>query len=236
MKLKLFILVLGLSLTSIAIAQNPPVCLRICPPDAGPDDEITVTAYDEFDAKVDLSEWTGGVEMNFAGSGEDGFMIYPGDPEMVDGSVVIVLGEARFNHNQWDFFTWIPDGPDSWLPVAMPDFAEGAIFDWVPDAIDAGGTCPSVICDIPNPIIIDPNVMTVYEEGETEGDFGVSLRNEPPSGHTITVTVDPNNGNPSDDIMLIGGSGPIGSIDRTHWQYRFDFQFEQLGHSANGCL
>jgi hypothetical protein len=99
----------------------------------------------------------------------------------------------------------------------MPDFAEGALFDNIPDAVDAGGTCPSVICVIPirNPIIIDPNVMTVYEEGETEGDFGVSLRNEPPSGDMITITVDPNNGNPSDDIMLIGGSGPIGSITLT---------------------
>ena len=119
-----------------------PVCLVISPTDAGPDDEITVTAYDEEGVKVDLSEWTGGVEMNFAGSGEEGFMIFPGDDEMVDGSVVIVLGEGRFNHNQWDFFTWI-QGTDlnAWLPVAMPGFGEGAIFDYVPDAIAAGGTC-----------------------------------------------------------------------------------------------
>jgi len=119
-----------------------PACIMISPTDAGPDDEITVTAYDEEGVKVDLSEWTGGVEMNFAGSGEEGFMIFPGDDEMVDGSVVIVLGEGRFNHNQWDFFTWI-QGTDlnAWLPVAMPGFSEGAIFDYVPDAIAAGGTC-----------------------------------------------------------------------------------------------
>jgi len=133
-----------------------PVCLVISPTDAGPDDEITVTAYDEEGVKVDLSEWTGGVEMNFAGSGEEGFMIFPGDDEMVDGSVVIVLGEGRFNHNQWDFFTWIP-GTDlnAWLPVAMPGFGEGAIFDYVPDAIAAGGTCEGTLCVSPPAADID---------------------------------------------------------------------------------
>jgi hypothetical protein len=56
--------------------------------------------------------------------------------------------------------------------------------------------------EIPSPIVIDPNVMTVYETGGTEGDFGVSLANEPEPGETVTVTVDPNEA--SNDITLIG--------------------------------
>ena len=66
-----------------------------------------------------------------------------------------------------------------------------------------------------NPIIIDPNVMTAYEDGETKGDFGVSLRNEPPPGATITVTVDPNDGGPSEDFTFIGGDPCDGSITLT---------------------
>ncbi|MHC5179818.1 MAG: CotH kinase family protein, partial [Planctomycetota bacterium] len=131
-----------------------PACLTINPTGAGPDDEVTLTAFDDNGEQVDLSEW-GGVEMNFEGSGEDGFFILPGDPEMVDGSVVIVLGEARFYHYQWDFFTFIPDGPEAWLPVAMPDFAEGAIFDWIPDAVAAGGTCEGALCVSPPALDID---------------------------------------------------------------------------------
>ena len=68
---------------------------------------------------------------------------------------------------------------------------------------------------LPNPILIDPNVMLVYETGETVGDFGASLLNEPPAGATITITVDPNAGGPSEDITLIGGSGVNGSITMT---------------------
>ncbi|GAF81648.1 unnamed protein product, partial [marine sediment metagenome] len=61
----------------------------------------------------------------------------------------------------------------------------------------------------PKTVIIDPNVMVVYEEDETEGDFDLSLVNQPRVGATITVTVDPNTADdgPSEDIILIGG-GP----------------------------
>jgi hypothetical protein len=129
-----------------------PVCLTVSPTDAGPDDEITLTAYDEEGEFVDLSEFVG-VEMNFAGSGEDGFWIEPDD--MVDGTLAIVLGEGRYDHDQWDFFTFIEGGPEAWLPVAMPDFAEGAIFDWVPDAVAAGGTCEGTLCVSPPALDID---------------------------------------------------------------------------------
>jgi len=207
-----FALVLGLA--GIASAYTIPVCVQVCPTDAGPGDEVTLTAYDEDGVKVDLTEWDGGgigIESNF----------WPCDPHGIlqlaeeDGTVRFELTECWYNNDLWDFFVFIPGEADVWLPIAMPDFSEGAIFDYVPDAIAAGGTCAGVNCGIPNPIIINPNVMTVYEEGETEGDFDVSLRNQPPSGDTITITVDPNNGGPSEDIALIGGSGPNGSISLT---------------------
>ena len=79
-----------------------------------------------------------------------------------------------------------------------------------------------------NPINIDPNVMLVYETGETEGNFTVALKNPPvgqgspgnPGGTPISVDiiVDPNGylsqsgevrgggGNP--DMILLGSSDP----------------------------
>ena len=75
-----------------------------------------------------------------------------------------------------------------------------------------------------NPIIIDPNVMMVYETDETEGDFGVYLLNQPPPEATITVTVDPNGDDdgPNEDVTLIGGDpcegGTITMIfDANNW-------------------
>ncbi len=201
--------------TGIASAYTVPVCVQVCPTDAGPGDEITLTAYDAEGVKVDLSEWTGGVESNFWPCNPAGVGTLPANE---DGTFSFVLTECWYNNDAWDFFVFIPGEADVWLPISMPDFEGGAIFDSVADAIAAGGTCEGQSCGaspLPNPILIDPNVMTVYEEGETEGDFGVSLRNQPPSGDTITITVDPNNGGPSEDITLIGGSGPNGSIDLT---------------------
>jgi hypothetical protein len=42
-----------------------PFCLTISPTDAGPGDEVTLTAFDENGEQVDLTEWTGGVETGF---------------------------------------------------------------------------------------------------------------------------------------------------------------------------
>jgi len=69
--------------------------------------------------------------------------------------------------------------------------------------------CPKIV--VYRSISIDPNVMTAYETGETKGDFGVSLVNEPPVGATITVTVDPNgDGNGwNEDIRLLGVDNPL---------------------------
>jgi len=72
-----------------------------------------------------------------------------------------------------------------------------------------------------NPIKVDPNVMTVYETDETEGNFTVALR-FPPLGQeplskatdgtpiSMEIIVDPNGfgGGGSPDITLIGNDGP----------------------------
>ena len=71
-----------------------------------------------------------------------------------------------------------------------------------------------------NPILIDPNVMTVYETDETEGDFAVGLKfpavkqAPPDEGTPVTVdfVVDPNGGGgPSPDIDFLDG---VGGMDR----------------------
>jgi len=68
-----------------------------------------------------------------------------------------------------------------------------------------------------NPLVVDPNVLTVYETGETVGDFDVSLKFPPVkqgdpgegSPYTLTVTVDPNaaGDGPNPDLRLPAGTG-----------------------------
>jgi hypothetical protein len=92
--------------------------------------------------------------------------------------------------------------------------------------------CP--IIDVKRSISVDPNVMLVYETGETRGDFGVSLINEPPAGAEITVTVDPNapGDRPSEDITLIGGDPCDGTItmifDANDWDVPQRVVFEAI--------
>ncbi len=105
-KLIMFFMVLMLCLGFVGEAKAEPDCVTICPA-GGPDDEITMSVYDEEGEFVDLSEFTEGVNLFFWGSGEDIF-IEPGDDEMVDGSVVIVLGEERYNGLNWGFAVYIP--------------------------------------------------------------------------------------------------------------------------------
>jgi hypothetical protein len=101
----------------------------------------------------------------------------------------------------------------------------GVIIDVLTHEGETPPTGSARIADCPpvevSPILVDPNVMLVYETGETRGDFDVSLINEPPAGAEITVTVDPNGGGPSEDITLIGGSGATGSVtfifDANNW-------------------
>jgi hypothetical protein len=102
-------------------------------------------------------------------------------------------------------------------------FAEALDLAGVQTAMDDGFPCSGP----KNPIVIDPNQMLVYETGETEGNFEVSLK-FPPMGQgspgnpdftplTVNIIVDPNGygGGTSPDITLIGGSGPHNRITFT---------------------
>jgi len=85
-----------------------------------------------------------------------------------------------------------------------------AVIHYSDDGVPEGEARSFCVADI-SPISIDPNVMKVYETDETQGDFGVSLLNEPPAGATITVTVDPNGDGDSwnEDITLLGVTNPL---------------------------
>jgi len=72
----------------------------------------------------------------------------------------------------------------------------------------------------PVAIIVDANDVIIYEPVvqyplDSEGNFTVCLRNEPETGATVTVVIDPNNGGPSEDFTLIGGDPVDGSITLT---------------------
>jgi hypothetical protein len=207
------ILAYALVLVFSVITSAQPVCFTICPTNAVAGDEITLTGYDENGDFFDLST-VNVIESNFHGIGNPYYPLLKVG-EIVDGKIVFELIEDMLSEDveEWDFLC-VSGGEDAAFCIAGGD----GPFETVAEAIAAGGTCEGQICaaaPLPNPITITPNVMTVHEEGETEGDFDVSLVNQPPSGDTITVTVAPNNGGPSEDIILIGGSGPNGSIDLT---------------------
>ncbi len=229
-KLIMFVMVIAIAVpvfSGIASAQNVPVCITVCPPGIIADETITLTAIDEFGDKVDLSEFdVVGIAFENIGVSFD-----VGDGDIYDslftedGRVQFTMTQAMLDADRWHVGG---GGPFDWhqhiaAPQALVDTCSdcgGPENNWPPEhrlvteAIAAGGTCGGLAgCDAPpNPFIIDPNVMLVYETGETEGDFGVSLKTEPPPGATITITVDPNAGGPSEDITLIGGSGDTGSI------------------------
>jgi hypothetical protein len=214
-KLIMFSMVLMLCLGFVGEAKADPDCVTICPTDAGPDDEITLTVYDEEGEFYDLTQITGGVSITFWEPDAE-FYIEPGDPEMVDGSVVIDLGEVSFNPNPTEeapvYCEMVVEGVGFTLGVNK----EGPGFDHFPDAVASGGTCPEEIpvCrDVSSPIVIDPNVMLVYETGWTRGDFGIRMKNALPTGTTATVTVDPNL--VTKDIRLLGGDPPDGAITMT---------------------
>jgi hypothetical protein len=76
---------------------------------------------------------------------------------------------------------------------------EGEVQTAMDEPICCCGSCPFYAFEI------DPNVMTVYEEGETIGDFDVSLDCEPTG--VVTVTVEPNDIGANDDFVLVGASG-----------------------------
>ncbi|MHC5061380.1 MAG: hypothetical protein ACYTFK_09895 [Planctomycetota bacterium] len=219
-KLIMFFMVMMLCLGIAGKAQGELACLELSPAGAGLGDEVTMTGYDEEGAVLDLAELEV-FESNFH-HGELGY--YPGlvcesgecneyVTGIVDGSIVFTLTDEMLQSDvtMWDCF-FIPGGDDFAFRLCNVDPEdETSHFETVAEVLENGGTCSIT----PNPIVIDPNVMTVEETGETVGDFLVSMQNALPAGKTTTVTVDPNNGAPSEDIMLIGGDPVTGSITLT---------------------
>jgi hypothetical protein len=208
-KLIMCFMVLMLCLGFAGEAEAEPVCLVICPTNAGAGDEVTVRAYDENDEWFDVStqdfvELCFGPEVGCVDTDQ-------GNLDASSGNIVFTITQDILDSDTLHF--WIePD--EVWFSLTD----DGGTFDTVAEAVAAGGSCGEEIpgcVGLPSPIVIDPNVMLVYETGETEGDFRVSLLNQPPAGATITITVDPNNGGPSEDITLIGGDPCDGSITLT---------------------
>ncbi len=222
-------MVLMLCLGIAGEVKGQPACFRICPPEAGLGDEVTMTAYDPEGEFFDLSTLDS-FESNFH---HDTGGYYPSllcigsdceNCEYRDGTVVFTLTDEMLQEDvtMWDFFC-TPWGDDWAFRIANRDDPEDAPWRTVAEAIANSGTCEGMACPGVRSIDIDPNVMLVYETGETEGDFGVSLLNEPPPEAIITIRVDPNSiaradgpeGGPSEDITLIGGSLVDGSITLT---------------------
>ncbi|GAH18441.1 unnamed protein product, partial [marine sediment metagenome] len=95
-----------------------------------------------------------------------------------------------------------------WLICTDP-YEDGCIKAWEFDGADGGSAKAYSPLDGTNHILqVDPNVMTVYEEGETEGDFTVALTSQPGSGTTVNVAIDPNAEGPglNDDFVLISAT------------------------------
>ncbi|MHC4214616.1 MAG: hypothetical protein ACYSWP_14735 [Planctomycetota bacterium] len=119
-----------------------------------------------------------------------------------------------------------PGGADFFILEAGGAAANSG--DFTCDEIRIGTSFDDVFIEVgpKNPILIDPNVMTVYETDETEGDFTVALKFPPvgqgspgnPAGTPISVEiiVDPNGfGGGSADITLLDGSGPNNRVTFT---------------------
>jgi len=151
----------------------------------------------------------------------------PDDGEMLDpGEIFLSLGDAEVSGNVIAYQqTFSRDDYGSPIAAAggyypIDGGCTGVILDvLVHDEEEPPSAGPRVSeCFTPSPIVIDPNEsMVVHETDETESGFSVSLRNEPPVGATITITVDPNadGDGPNDDIILIGGDPCDGSITFT---------------------
>ncbi len=214
--------------SGIASAQVEPVCIQVCPTDAGPGDEVTLTAIDENGDQVDLTEWTGGVESNFAGCDPLGFF----DQADPDGTVTFELTECWYNNEAWDFFIFVPGG-DGWgsYMIAGGDSPNANVI----EAIAAGGTCEGLGCDTTLPAItVDSN--DIYEpqdaggppaEGNQRDLLWVSLAWRPGEptypAFTAYVKVDPNEGDaPHEDFTFINPPpDPNGNVyltyDETNW-------------------
>lgn len=144
---KLMVLFIVLCLAGIAGAQNPPVCVTICPADAGPDDEVTVSAYDENVDWLDLSTFDL-VELCFDDAGC--VDTWQGNLDVSSGNGVFTITQAMLDEDVFDFWC-LPD--EVWFTLANP--WEPSPFDTVAEAVAAGGNCEGALCVSPPALDID---------------------------------------------------------------------------------
>lgn len=210
--------------------EGVPYCVDVGPRNLFGAGEVTMTVYDSEGGVVHLKERGYDVESNF----EDNCYnpkVWVGEHNVLnadlndDGSVTFEITEDEYYNLKWDFFIFGGGNPD-WAQYLASSEGECDTnphdypMVWSPYTVAeviavCGGRCDFIDCP-PEPIVIDPNVMLVYETDETEGDFGVSLMYQPlAEGDQVTVKVDPNAGGPSEDITLIGGDPCDGSITLT---------------------
>ena len=203
----------------------------------GDGENLTIRVQSAFEGTPDFAEtnveiWASGKE-DFAGE------IATNAVEDPPGSGVWVQ-EATFTPTTGGVQSWFADeGNIIGVLNGGPFTMTGMIIDVIRHDGDAPSSGPGRdLCGgggPENPFAIDPNVMLVYETGETEGNFTVALKKPPvgqgfpgnPGGTPISVEiiVDPNGyltqagelrgggGNP--DLTLLGGSGPDNRITFT---------------------
>jgi hypothetical protein len=127
-----------------------PSCLTISPTDAGPGDEVTLTAFDENGEWYDFRSQEG-VELCFGDAG----CVWSGGEgdealDVSSGDGVFTITQAQLDSDIFDFWCW-PD--EVWFTLANP--YEPSPFDTVAEAIAAGGNCEGPLCVSPPALDID---------------------------------------------------------------------------------
>ena len=216
-KLIMFFMVLMLCLGFVGEAKAQPVCLVVCPTNAGDGDEVTVSAYDENDEWFDLS----GLDYVTLGFSSEEGELEVSHPESLDissGDGVFTITQEMLDSDTFDVYTHPPDG---WYRFSLAHPEWESPFDTVAEAVAAGGSCPEYLScrrAAPKITIVDANdIYEPYDAGPPPGPLPagptsdkmlVSLPAVPYAANTITVIIDPNvDGNgPNDDFVFPAGA------------------------------
>jgi hypothetical protein len=233
-KLIMFFMVLMLCLGFVGEAKAQPVCLVICPTNAGAGDEVSVTAYDENNQWFDLSGLDI-VKLDFDGDGGDEHEVEtPVGLDISSGHGVFTITQEMLDSEYFEFYFW----PGGWLGFRLAHPARETPFDTVAEAVAAGGSCPENLnCGSwsePKIAIVDAN--DIYEQydpgpppgplpaGPTSDKMLVSLPAVPWTVNTITVIIDPNlegAGKHDDFIFTSPTPDPCGRVtltfNETNW-------------------
>jgi hypothetical protein len=218
------------------IASAQPVCLVVCPTDAGDGDEVTVTAYDENDEWVDFSDLEF-VTLGFGDAGEVAWSL--GGINTLDvssGHGVFTITQEMLDSDTFSVYTYPPEGFYR-FSLAHPEWE--APFDTVAEAVAAGGSCAEnlMICGAgPKIAIVDANdIYEPYdagpppgppEAGPTSDKMLVSLPAVPYAANTITVIIDPNleGAGKHEDFIFPASVAGDGSVTLIFTQATWDIQ------------